>query len=137
MPPNYAAQAAMKCAEPLFAQFLADASGKDTSDKEAAAEALRQLAGVGSRREFNAPDGAKSWLKVLKWFGQWRTGHGKCEDGQMRPPFLMGQKAFQRDCDLDDNPFPPDEGPEIDKPRTAWAQGFRNERSVFEHEARR
>lgn len=123
--PNYAAQAAIKCGEKLFREFLFDCFLKSPQGApDDPAEALRRLAGVGSRSEFNTDEGAQKWRKVLALFGKWRVGHSKDGDGYARPPFLMGEVAFTRGCDLDDNPFHPEEGPDIDKPHHLWRQGF-------------
>lgn len=128
MTANYPAQAEIKCADPLFQRFLADATRFHVDTPENAAPALRYLAKVESRSEFKTEEGAKKWHRVLSWYGDWRRGHGKTDLGPPAPPFLMGQRAFARGCDRDDNPFsdeePSETGYEKDKPRAAWAQGF-------------
>lgn len=129
--PNYAAQAAIKCGEALFQSFLADATPVDVTGKESAGEALRQLAGVSSRKVFNSAPGAEKWARVLKWFKMWRQGYGKDV-----PPFLMGQAAYRRGCDFEDNPFDPEEGPDIDKPHDFWAQGLQFEKRMIEFSSR-
>ena len=123
MSKNYTAQAAMKCAEPIFQRYLQDASG----GVEGAVQALYEVCGISSRKELNTnPDAANRWLVVLRGFGMWRLGAGKTHSGYKNPPFVMGQLASERGAELSENPFQqgmPENG--IDKDFDMWAQGWR------------
>lgn len=119
MSPNYAAQCAIKCGEPLFVQFLADASKIPSDTPDFAVTAVRDLIGISPRRQLNTDTAAQEqWKKVLNWFGKWRVGYGKD-----RPPFVMGQHAHERNADREENPFDPHEG-DIDRPYDLWMQGW-------------
>lgn len=132
--PNYAAQAAIKCKEPLFAQFLYQCEHYAGRTPESPEQALRNLAKVESRSEFNHPDSYAKWFDVLKLFGKWRQGFGNDADGDPTPPFLMGQRAWERGCELEDNPYQRDEGPNIDRPHDLWAQGWKTRKWRDEHD---
>ena len=106
MSPNYAAESAMKCEEPTFRRFLQDATKRPVGDKEAAAEALRLLAGVDSRKAFNAShEGAERWVRVRRLFALWRRGVGKNAQGRLHGPSIMGRVAYSRGSPRSENPF--------------------------------
>ena len=75
-PPNYAAEAAIKCGEPAFRVFLEERHGMErplTDDKVAAR--LRSLLGVTSRRDLNSDERAAArWKDIRREFDAWRTG---------------------------------------------------------------
>lgn len=113
--PNYAAEAAIKCGDPVFQHFLRDATKRPVSGKDEAAEALRLLAGVDSRKAFNASqDGSERWLRVRRLFQLWRNGVSKAAQG----PSSMGRLAYQRGTPLSGNPF--QEPPEWETEETEW-----------------
>lgn len=71
---NFAAECAMKCQEPAFKLFLAEAHGleKPLTD-ERAAQKVRSLLGVQSRKELN--DGGRAseaWKALRASFAAWR-----------------------------------------------------------------
>lgn len=72
--PNYAAEAAIKCAEPAFRVFLEERHGLErplTDDKVAAR--LRSLLGVTSRRNLNSDEQAAArWKDIRREFEAWR-----------------------------------------------------------------
>jgi len=131
--PNYAAQAAMKCKEPLFTQFLYQCEHHAGRTPDSADQALRNLAKVDSRSDFNMPDGFEKWFRVLKLFGKWRQGFGTDDHGDPVPPFIMGQEAFDRGCEMRDNPFSEDH-----KDGKDWRQGWKtkNWRDEFTRKGR-
>lgn len=64
--------AAIFCHKPRFLRFLAVKSDRDVLDSAAAAEVVRLLCGVKSRRELNTnPDAAKKWFGLVCEFNQW------------------------------------------------------------------
>lgn len=71
---DYAAECSMKCAEPGFLRFLADRHGLEaplTNDR--AAQKVRGLLGVGSRKELNEGGRAEAAWKALRAeFDAWR-----------------------------------------------------------------
>ncbi len=71
---DYAAEAAMKCAEPAFKRFLAERHGLDSpATDERVAQHLRGILGVTSRRELNHADAAASrWVQLRGEFEAWR-----------------------------------------------------------------
>lgn len=71
---NFAAECAIKCGEPAFKQFLHEAHGleKPLTD-ERAAQKVRSLLGVQSRRELNNGGRASEAWKALRGsFDAWR-----------------------------------------------------------------
>lgn len=73
-PGNYAAEAAMKCAEPAFRVFLEERHGlaRPLTD-ERVAQKVRSLCGVTSRRELNdAGEAAARWRSLVRDFETWR-----------------------------------------------------------------
>jgi hypothetical protein len=71
---NYAAEAAMKCAEPAFKKFLMERHGLESpATDERAAQKLRSLLGVTSRAELNHDDDAAARWKALRAdFENWK-----------------------------------------------------------------
>lgn len=71
---NYAAEAAMKCGEPAFLVFLEQRHGLErplTDDK--AAQRLRTLLGVTSRKELNNDsEAAERWRSLRADYEAWR-----------------------------------------------------------------
>lgn len=134
MAPNYAAQAAMKCAEPIFQRYLQDAYGGADSP----VDALYKVCAITSRKQLNTePDAADRWRRALKWFGMWRMGAGKTHSGHKNPPFIMGQLAAERETPSNENPFqrglPKDA---IDKDFDMWAQGWKVSAWRVEHDTK-
>lgn len=72
---NYSAEAAMKCQEPAFKAFLEERHGLERPlTDERAAQKLRGLLGVTSRREINAGGVAlERWKAIRAEFNEWRT----------------------------------------------------------------
>jgi hypothetical protein len=74
---DYAAEAAMKCQEPAFLAFLRDRHGLESPlTPEKAAQKVRSLCGVTSRRELNENErAARAWNDLRAAFEAWkRTG---------------------------------------------------------------
>jgi hypothetical protein len=71
---DYAAEAAMKCAEPAFKKFLMDRHGLESpASDERTAQKLRSVLGVTSRAELNHDAMAASRWKALRGdFENWR-----------------------------------------------------------------
>ncbi len=73
-PKDYAAECAMKCAEPAFRVFLEEKHGLErplTDDR--VAQRVRGLLGVRSRRELNDSDRAgAAWRQLRGEYGAWR-----------------------------------------------------------------
>lgn len=71
---DYPAEAAMKCAEPVFRAFLAERAGEPVPpDAEAAAVLQRRLLGVRSRRELkNDGEAAARWAAMRSDFLEWQ-----------------------------------------------------------------
>ncbi|MCO5071122.1 MAG: hypothetical protein M9944_07945 [Rhizobiaceae bacterium] len=73
---DYAAEAAMKCAEPAFRRFLAERHGLEpplTEDR--VAQKVRSLCGVTSRAELNnGAAAAERWKSLRADFDAWRRG---------------------------------------------------------------
>lgn len=73
-PKDFAAEAAMKCAEPAFKTFLAERHGLErplTDDRTA--QKLRSLLGITSRRELNENgQAAERWKRLRGDFLEWR-----------------------------------------------------------------
>lgn len=71
---DYAAEAAMKCAEPGFKKYLEECHGLErplTDDRVAAR--LRHVLGIGSRRELNSDSvAARRWRQLVGDFDAWR-----------------------------------------------------------------
>lgn len=107
--PNYTIECAMKCKEPLFIEFLQEVSDLDATAPNFARDAVCKLIGISSRKQLNTEKQAQeNWLRVKRGFGLWRTGTGKG-----KPPFKMGNDAFRRGADLEENPFDPNAKIEI------------------------
>lgn len=124
---NYAAECGMKCAEADFQAFLAEATKLPVDDKEQAGEAVRVLARVLSRREFNeSGEGATKWARVKRLYGLWRQGVGTNASGRRHGPMAMGNVAFSRGMPISANPFPPpDIGDEEQGDFDLWEAGWR------------
>lgn len=133
--PNYTAEAAIKCGEPLFQQFLADATQHTVTNKEQAAEAFRQYCQIESRKELNTSDkAAQRWQTIKKWFKQWRLGYGRDGQGLPRSSHMMGREAFKRGADLEENPFDPHEPLDFgENDHSFWASGWTNEQRRKDH----
>lgn len=73
---DYAAEAAMKCADPAFKRFLIECHGLErpaTDDRTA--QKLRSLLGVTSRRALNESTAAAArWRSLRTAFDGWRRG---------------------------------------------------------------
>lgn len=71
---DYAAEAAMKCAEPAFKAFLEAEHGLErplTDDR--CAQKLRTLCGVTSRKDLNRPGrAADAWVALRQAFEAWK-----------------------------------------------------------------
>ncbi|MDW9588698.1 hypothetical protein GOA80_22020 [Sinorhizobium meliloti] len=73
-PKDYAAECAMKCAEPAFKVFLEECHGlsKPLTDDRAATK-VRSILNIGSRAELNNdPAAAERWQKLRGHFDAWR-----------------------------------------------------------------
>ncbi len=73
-PKDYAAECAMKCAEPGFKVFLEECHGlaKPLTDDRAATK-VRSILNIGSRAELNNdPAAAERWQKLRGHFDAWR-----------------------------------------------------------------
>lgn len=72
--PNFAAEAAIKCAEPAFKAFLMDKHGLETpATDERTAQRLRTLLGISSRAELNTDaDAAARWKQLRGAFENWK-----------------------------------------------------------------
>ncbi len=73
-PKNFAAEASMKCDEPAFQRFLAEACGLEPPlTKDRAVVRLRTLLGISSRKELNEDaDAAARWKALRGQFEDWR-----------------------------------------------------------------
>lgn len=125
--PNYAAECAMRCAEPRFWHFLRDATKQPVDSPEEAAEAARVLCKVQSRRELNDdPGAADRWKRAKRLFQLWKDGVGKNAAGNLHAPSIMGRVAYSRGTLISENPFP---RPEIDQDDETdfdlWEAGWR------------
>ncbi|TWF53236.1 hypothetical protein [Neorhizobium alkalisoli] len=70
--PNYAAECAMKCADPAFKRFLWEHHGFDISDRERIACQIREFLDVESRSDLNADQlAADRWLSMRASFEAW------------------------------------------------------------------
>ncbi|MDR7220342.1 hypothetical protein [Aminobacter aminovorans] len=71
---NFAAEAGMLCSDPAFMVFLEDKHGLGRPlSPEKAAQKLRTLCGVTSRKEFNDDDrAAASWVQLREEFKDWK-----------------------------------------------------------------
>lgn len=125
--PNYTTEAAMRCKEPLFVEFLAEVSDIDANTPNFAREAVCKLCGISSRKQLNTEKAAQeNWTRAKKWFGMWRVGFGKD-----KPPFKMGNDAFRRGADLEENPFDKDEKIVLYPGRfQMWKQGWLTEKAM-------
>ncbi|RVL53582.1 hypothetical protein [Sinorhizobium meliloti] len=73
-PKDYAAECAMKCAEPAFKVFLEECHGlaKPLTDDRVATK-VRSILNIGSRAELNNdPAAAERWQKLRGHFDAWR-----------------------------------------------------------------
>lgn len=73
-PKDYAAECAMKCAEPAFKKFLEECHGlaRPLTDDRAATK-VRSILNIGSRAELNAdPAAAVRWQDLRSAFDAWR-----------------------------------------------------------------
>ncbi len=67
--------AAIFCQKARFLRFLAGKCGREVPDAAAAAEVVRQLCGVQSRRELNTnKEAARKWAGLVHEFNQWTAG---------------------------------------------------------------
>ncbi len=73
-PPDFAAEATMKCDEPAFRTFLAEKHGLEHPlTKDRAVVKLRSILGITSRRELNENgQAAKRWKALRGDFYAWR-----------------------------------------------------------------
>lgn len=119
--PNYAAECAMRCAEPLFVEFLAEVCDISADGPNSARDAIYKICGISSRKQLNTEKLAQeNWTRTKKWFGLWRTGAGKD-----KPPFKMGNDAFRRGADIEENPFDADAEIELyPGNHQMWKQGW-------------
>jgi len=71
---DYAAEAAMKCAEPSFKRFLMEKHGLESpATDERVAQKVRSLCGVSSRRALNENGkAADRWTNLRRAFDAWR-----------------------------------------------------------------
>ena len=71
---DYAAECSMKCAEPAFLRFLADRHGLEAPlTKDRAAQKVRSLLGIASRKELNEGGRAEAaWKRLRADFDAWR-----------------------------------------------------------------
>lgn len=74
---DFAAEAAMKCAEPLFQKFIADRFGLEPPiDEKRVATRLRSILRVASRSELNSnPAAASAWRQLRSDFETWKRGY--------------------------------------------------------------
>ena len=126
MAANYTAECAMKCKEPLFMSFLAELSTIPIDAENFASLAVYELCGISSRKQLNIePLAQKNWQRLKVWFGMWRVGYGKD-----KPPFKMGNDAYKRGADLEENPFTENGENDPFGPFKSWKSGWLNERSM-------
>ncbi|QXZ79618.1 hypothetical protein [Rhizobium sp. L51/94] len=70
--PNFAAECAMRCAEPDFLTFLREEKSIDTTDAERTATGIRQVLNVQSRGDLNIdPAAASRWHTLKGEFDLW------------------------------------------------------------------
>lgn len=68
-----AAQAGIRCAEPVFWAFLREECQERVETKEEAATAVRKLCGVNTRSAFNTNHAARvCWHQLDNKFGAWK-----------------------------------------------------------------
>lgn len=71
-PADYAAECAMRCAEPLFQSFLAECHGIDVSDAERIKLGIRKALDVASRGDLNRDaEAARRWRHMVGDFESW------------------------------------------------------------------
>jgi hypothetical protein len=69
---HYATQAALRGDDPIYRAFLRETCGKAAGDADEAAEDIRDLCGVESRRDIRPEtDAEKSWLELERLFTAW------------------------------------------------------------------
>ncbi len=74
---DYAAECAMKCAEPAFRKFLKQCHGLDHATDDKTAAKVRELLGIASRRLLNTDhDKAQLWRKLVNDYEGWLQ-HGR------------------------------------------------------------
>ena len=136
MGPNYAAECAMRCAEPVFWKFLLDVTREKVADKDEAAEAVRKFCDVRSRSQLNEGEhGTDRWLQLRGWFSLWQRGHGRNSKGEQMGPSAMGRSAFGRGSEISMNPF---DRPDLDDEEAEasdhdlWAVGWTRARRADE-----
>lgn len=125
----------MRCKEPVFLQFLADVTETPTDSPTFARDALCGLCGVSSRKQLNTNDlAAGRWQDVKRRFGRWRRGEGMNFLGHPNSAAIMGHEAYRRGCDLEENPFDPEDksGP-YPWPHALWAGGWNSEKNICNH----
>ncbi|PCJ24103.1 MAG: hypothetical protein COA96_10180 [SAR86 cluster bacterium] len=117
----------MKCTEPLFMEFLAEVSDIPIDATNFATDAIYKLCAISSRAQLNSePTAQENWKRTKIWFRLWRTGYGK-----NKPAFKMGNDAFRRGADLEENPF--DEHAKVDiypGKFQMWKQGWLTEKGM-------
>lgn len=72
--PDHTTEAAMLCGDPAFKRFLMDRHGLESpASDERAAQKLRSLLGVTSRKEINRSDAARQrWIALRDDFKKWK-----------------------------------------------------------------
>jgi hypothetical protein len=66
------AQAAIRCAEPRFREYLATEHGKGVNTKEEAADAIRRMCGIASRTELSTNHKARAlWHSIDSGYREW------------------------------------------------------------------
>lgn len=74
---DFAAEAAMKCGERAFRNFLAQEAGEAILDRDTAAAALRRILAITSRAELSEDDdAAERWRALRSRFIEWQKGGG-------------------------------------------------------------
>jgi len=74
---DYAAECAMKCAEPAFRKFLKECHGLDHTTDDRTAAKVRELLGIASRRLLNTDSRKASlWRKLVNDYEGWKRYGG-------------------------------------------------------------
>lgn len=73
-PPDHTTEAAMLCSAPAFKRWLIDCHGLDSpATDERAAQKLRSLLGVTSRKEINQSEAVRArWIALREGFRAWK-----------------------------------------------------------------
>lgn len=72
-PPDFAAECAMKCDDPVFKRFLTEQHGLETTDRERTAARVRSMLAISSRSELNSnSQAAERWKSLRADFDAWR-----------------------------------------------------------------